>query len=41
MIPLLVTGAVSLASNVMDAWKAHAANVAMTEAAKVPTSRNR
>ena len=34
MIPLLVAGAVSLTSNVIDAWKAHAANTSMAEAAK-------
>jgi len=34
MIPLLVAGAVSLTSNVIDAWKTHAANVATAEAAK-------
>jgi hypothetical protein len=34
MIPLIVAGAVSLASNVVDAWKAHADTTAATKAAK-------
>jgi hypothetical protein len=34
MIPLLVTGAISIASNVADAWKAHEANIAATNVAK-------
>jgi hypothetical protein len=36
MIPLLVTGAVSLASNVIEAWKAHAEQTALTKAINGP-----
>jgi len=34
MIPLIAAGAVSLASNVIDAWKAHAETTANAQAAK-------
>ena len=34
MIPLLVAGAVSLTSDIVDAWKAHAATTAVAQAAK-------
>ena len=34
MIPLIVAGAVSLTSSVVDAWKAHSENMAATKAAK-------
>jgi cell division protein FtsX len=36
MIPLIVSGAVSLASDVVDAWKTHAANTAAAKAANSP-----
>ena len=32
MIPLIAAGAVSIAGNIVDAWKAHAQNVAATKA---------
>jgi len=40
MIPLIVAGAVSLVSNVADAWKAHAESVAAAKAANPATGAN-